>query len=285
MSEALSSPGVLRSTPLVVRLVLLAAVLCVAACAKGEPVSVGPDAQVGPPAADAAPPPDADTCAGDPCALVEQCGCGGAQVCDLDDEALDTGGTLCRDVTIPGNATSNCADETECGAGFSCFGGGGFGQCRQYCDPAAPDCGAGGFCIIQVVSGADPVPGAVLCTKTCDPVASSNNGCPSSPQLGCRIFFDDPDGAADSGDEYFLTDCSRAASAGLHDADCTASGDSQCAAGHACFTITGGANPGDRCRQYCELTPGPGVCAGGRTCVAVTGDQPTIDGKVYGVCQ
>ena len=29
------------------------------------------------------------------------------------------------------------------------------------------------------------------------------------------------------------------------------------------FTITGGANPGDRCRQICELTPGPGVCAGG----------------------
>jgi hypothetical protein len=182
---------------------------------------------------------------------------------------------------VPGNATSNCASETECGGGFSCFGGGGFGQCRKYCD-GHDDCGTRGYCLLQVVFGTNstPVPGAVLCTKSCDPLPLTNNGCPGSPQLGCRLFIDG-NNATGNGANSWLTDCVPAATTGgLHDAPCTS--DASCAPGHECFTITGGTNPGDRCRQICDRAAP--VCSTG-TCQAYPGDNPpTIDGKTYGVC-
>jgi hypothetical protein len=265
-------------------------VLALGACARGSVSDAGRDAGGGDDddGIDAATSIDGEVCSGDPCSLLDQCGCGAIQVCDLDAMELSTAGTECRDVTVPGGAGANCASRTECASGWSCYGGAIYGQCRRYCD-GDDDCGTGGYCIIQVTDGAEPVPGVKICTKACSPTAATANGCPASPQMGCRVFRDDPDDTPGNGDEHYLTDCARAApgTGGGHGVDCAGTGGYVCGAGYDCYTLVdGGGNPvGAQCRQICELTPGPGVCAGGRTCTALQGEQPVVDGKTYGVCQ
>ena len=229
---------------------------------------------------------DADVCTAEPCSLLEQCGCGATQVCDLDRDDLPGGATRCRDVTAPGTELANCSSSTECAGGFGCLGATGFMQCRRYCDEEA-DCGEGGHCIIEVTYTDDggqqqPVPGAVTCSKSCAIEAAADNGCPSDPQFGCRLFYEDPDGTAASGDEYFLSDCNRApASGGGDDAACTSH--SSCAPGYGCITF--GASD-KRCKQSCvynvDGAAGPRVCAAG-TCRQFS-DNPMIGTTEYGYC-
>lgn len=229
---------------------------------------------------------DADTCPAEPCSLLDQCGCGATQVCDLDPDGLASGATACRDVTSPGTELANCAVSTECAGGYSCLGAGGALQCRRYCDEDA-DCGEGGHCLIEVIYTDDggatqPVPGAVTCTKSCTIEAASDNGCPADPQFGCRLVWENPDSSAETnGDEYFLSDCGRApASGGRDDAACT--GHASCAPGYGCVTFS----DGKRCKQYCVYAVGG--AAGPRACAAGTcrqfSDHPTIGTSEYGYC-
>jgi hypothetical protein len=265
----------------------IALLVCLAlGCAKGSP-SGGDGGLIidGGDGADAAPTADADTCSAEPCALLEQCGCGEVQVCDLDSEQFATAGTACRDVTSPGTELANCTVSSECAGGYACLGGGGLNQCRKYCDEDG-DCGDGGHCILTIVYTDDegmqqPVPGVNTCTKSCAPEKASDNACPDDPQFGCRILFDDPNDTPDDGDEYFLTDCGRAPpSGGGDDATCTAH--TGCAPGFGCTTF--GADR--RCKQTCvynvDGAPGPRVCSAG-TCLAFT-DTPTIGTTEYGYC-
>jgi hypothetical protein len=267
-------------------------VLCVtlvASCAQGRAPAgdggiAGSDASDLADAADVA---DADTCPGDPCSLLEQCGCGGQQVCDLDTSNLATAGTACRDVVVPGTEGANCSMDSQCAAGYSCFGAP--GQCRRYC-AADADCGTDAYCLIQVVFGSPsmPVPDTTLCTKACTPDAASDNGCPSAPQFGCRIIQNDPDGVAASGDEFLVTDCGKASASGTDGVDCATAGDAACAAGFSCFTITQGGNPvGDQCKQLCVFTvdgnPGSRLCGTG-TCTQLTGDPFLVGTTEYGAC-
>jgi hypothetical protein len=270
------------------RLLLLS--MCVlAACAKASPAvgdggADGVDGAAGGDGGGAEV--DAATCAASPCSLLDQCGCGDNQVCDLDRDDLPSGATDCRDVTAPGTEHANCETSTECAGGFGCLGTTDFMQCRLYCDDET-DCGDGGHCLIDVTYTDDggaqqPVPGAVACTKSCALEAASDNGCPSDPQFGCRMLYENPNDSADpDGDEYFLSDCGRApASGGGDDAACTAH--QSCQSGFGCLTFT----DGKRCKQYCVWTvdgaDGPRVCAAG-TCRRFS-DTPTIGTTEYGYC-
>lgn len=260
------------------------------ACAKGS--AAGGDGGAGgvdgAPASDGGGGADADTCAAEPCSLLDQCGCGATQVCDLDRDQLAAGATECRDVTVPGAERANCASSTECAGGFACLGVEGFMQCRRYCAEDA-DCGDGAHCIIEVTYPGDggtpePVPGAVTCSKSCAIEAATDNGCPADPQLGCRLFRENPNGSAEAdGDEYFLSDCGRAAaSGGGDDAACTAH--SSCRSGYGCVTFGAGDK---RCKQSCvynvDGAAGPRVCNGTGTCRQFT-DTPMIGTTEYGYC-
>ena len=270
------------------RLLLLTCML--AACAVADPAAgdggpVGADGAAGDGGGGAAG--DADTCSAEPCSLLDQCGCGDTQVCDLDRDDLPAGATECRDVTAPGTEGANCDSASECAGGFGCLGVDGFMQCRRYCDEET-DCGDGGHCVIEVTytdgGGAQqPVPGAVTCTKPCSLEAASDNGCPADPQFGCRMLYENPNGSAEAdGDEYYLTDCGRAPDSGGGD-DATCTQHASCRSGFGCIAF-GAADK--RCKQYCVYTvdgaPGPRVCAAG-TCRQFS-DNPTIGGTEYGYC-
>jgi hypothetical protein len=221
--------------------------------------------------------PDAATCSSAPCSILPQCGCQG-QVCDLDPENLASAGTACRDVSSPGDETSACSALTGCAGGYVCLGG----QCRVYCDDDNP-CGDGAHCILQpsyeVSAGMyETVPDVFTCTKSCSPDLPTANGCPSSPdQFGCHLRRADPDGVADSGDEFFHSDCLTSEGRG-NDADCSDLGDAACAPGYECVSL----NATSVCKQLCTV-PG-GICAGGLTCTAFVDPKPVIGGIEYGVC-
>lgn len=264
-----------------------------AACAEGSTETDGgsnADATVNPnadarvnPLADASPGPDAQqgtpdagsNCANSPCDLVQQCGCSSPQVCDLDSSALPSGGTECRDVLSPGTEDNNCGSTFDCAAQHVCVGG----TCRKYCNVAADCSGEGGICIVQLTFGSPPtdIPGAVVCTRSCEPEKSTANGCPPA-EAACHVYQYDPDGTPNSGDEELLTDCDTAG-AGGDGATCASSTD--CQAGFDCV------NTGSLvCKQNCQC-PTPGLCAGGActtgTCTGYT--TPLMVGATeYGVC-
>jgi len=268
------------------RILLLTCAL--AACARGSATD-GDGGPVVDAAAviDAAGQADADTCTAEPCSLLDQCGCGNTQVCDLDRDGLASGATECRDVTAPGTERANCEATTECAGGFGCLGVNGFMQCRRYCDGDG-DCGDGGHCVVPVTYVDDsgdtqPVPGAAVCTKSCTIEAATDNGCPADPQFGCRMLWENPNDSADpDGDEYFLSDCGRAAATGGGD-DVTCTSHASCKSGFGCLAFSDGSH---KCKQYCVYnlngTAGPRVCAAG-TCRQFS-DNPMIGTTEYGYC-
>lgn len=229
-----------------------------------------PDAQQGTPDA-------GSNCANSPCDLVQQCGCDIAQVCDLDSNALPSGGTACRDVSTPGTEVNDCGSVFDCSAQHVCVGT----SCRKYCNVDADCSGEGAICIVQLTYGspAMDIPGAKVCTRSCEPEKATANGCPPSEDA-CHIYQYDPDGTPNSGDEQLLTDCD-AAGAGGDGADCTTNGSADCQAGYDCV------NTGSLvCKQSCQC-PSPGLCGGGActtgTCTGYT--TPLMIGATeYGVC-
>jgi hypothetical protein len=226
-------------------------------------------------------------CAGEPCDLYEQCGCDPGQACDLDGAELATGGTICRAVSSPGQTQSNCSSEDQCAAGYSCLGNP--GQCRKVCDEDG-DCGAG-HCVVRVVFENDQgefedVPDARACSKPCTAGVAEGNGCPADPVMGCRVYSYDPDGAADSGDEFDDTDCTAAGTGG-DAADCSAGGDDDCLPGFGCYVITYTDDTQQyECRQICVVSidgvEQTGQCAVG-TCNGFA-DPSTVGDTEYGVC-
>ena len=233
------------------------------------------------------------TCSNEPCDLYDQCGCDAGQACDLDGASLSTGATECRPVHQAGQSQANCSRDEECAAGYGCFGNP--GQCRRYCERDG-DCGLG-HCLIEIVydaGGGDlqPVPDAMVCTKACKPESSTGSGCPQDPQMACNVSYRDPNGQADSGDEFWYTDC-RAAGAGGDGADCSANGDRDCQAGFGCFQVTYSNESGevvreaDECLQICvwEVAGQPGgrACATG-TCTEFPDPGVIVGDTEYGAC-
>src|SRR5690349_1829912 len=109
---------------------------------------------------DAAGPGDGDAAPGEPDADVEeeactlvapQTGCPAGDACDLDDARLETGGTTCRPIDEDGDERSRCADERECGAGFTCVEDmAGEASCLRYCAVDADCDNPGGTCNIEL---------------------------------------------------------------------------------------------------------------------------------------
>src|SRR6186713_3137167 len=58
------------------------------------------------------------SCDDQPCDLYDQCGCESGQACDLDNDALAEGATICRGVTAQGMSTSSCDADEECAGGY-----------------------------------------------------------------------------------------------------------------------------------------------------------------------
>ncbi len=226
--------------------------------------------------------PDANNCVTLPCDLYEQCGCIPPQVCDLDDEALATGGTECRDVGTAGEDTATCSSSFGCAGGFICLGSDP-GQCRRWCQEDDDCPGPGGLCILNVTyGGGTEVPGATACTKNCSPASSAPSECP--PDFGCHIYLDDPDDSLPtiSGDERSLTDCTSPPASGGGDSEsCTYNSD--CIPGYDCVNVDSVA----QCKQTC-VCASPGNCSGAAcaigSCYEFSDPKPIIDGVEYGVC-
>lgn len=228
---------------------------------------------------------DAPFCSGNPCSILDQCGCEATPntpVCDLDFTMLSTGATKCRarNTSVAGDETQTCTMAATCAPLHVCVGG----RCRKYCDDDDDCAGAGGLCIIDLTQGNPPmpIPGApVTCTTDCVPTAATNPTCP--PSWACHIFLDDPNGVPDSGDERYLTDClAPPQSGGGVGAACTSN--QQCAATLDCVTLSSG---GQQCRPTC-VCPG-GNCAAG-TCPTGSGScrgfapPVVIATSTYGTC-
>jgi hypothetical protein len=232
-----------------------------------------PDADPAAPDAMVATGADANNCSKQPCSLAPPCGCPTNQACDLKGSEITTGGTECRAVNNAGTETSTCSAAEDCASGFVCLGSP--GQCRAWCATDNDCVGAGALCLLEVTSGGNTVPGAVTCSKNCDPLANVNpTGCP--PAYACHIYADDPDQVPNNGDERALTDCTPAG-AGGNGATCTSN--SSCQAGYDCINLTPG---GLQCKQSCNYFNSP-VCAAG-TCQRFSEPRPVIGGVEYGVC-
>lgn len=219
---------------------------------------------------------DGNGCAVQPCSILPQCGCGGANACDID--LNDNMGTACRPVTTPGTETSTCTDPKGCDKGFVCLGGSTYASCKKYCSANA-DCGSPrGMCVIDISAGGMTLAGIPsACSSNCDPTSTAPAECPSTYK--CGLFT-----ATHNGQPVKIADCSPAG-AGTQGTNCkvgTLGSDALCGKGYMCTTIDAGANY--NCRRIC--TP-PSATAGGGcgtlTCIAFTTPH-TINGVEYGVC-
>src|ERR1041385_2857277 len=73
---------------------------------------------------------DGNGCTSQPCTILPQCGCGGANTCDIDPS--DLVGTSCRAVNMMGRETSSCDTFYECDKGYVCLGTAAYGSCKKY---------------------------------------------------------------------------------------------------------------------------------------------------------
>ena len=229
-----------------------------------------PDANVSMPDANVNTAPDANvTCPKSPCHLVDQCGCTAPLVCDLNSSSAATlaaGDTQCRAVNSPGTEAATCAGgPSTCAGGFMCIGG----QCRRYCDPANDICpGTGGRCVVNITYEGANIPGAVTCTKDCDPTSTAPAGCPAG--YACHVY-------GVTGETFSITDCETETPAGGEGVTCVGSPD--CKAGYDCINI--GGNP--VCKQNCVLSGGSGPACATGTCTGFT--EPAVIGALtYGFC-
>jgi hypothetical protein len=272
---------------------ILVTVLCAAGCASAvsdlpngdafdASSAAGPDADPAAPdampgaidggvviVADAAVAGTPDAAVAAACTLVQQTGCTAGMACDLG----AANAPMCRAVTAQGTATSSCSDPTACSAGYTCIGSGAATRsCMRYCS-ADSDCGgaAGALCIISITDGnMVPIPGATLCTQSCNPVSSA--GCPAN--WGCHVYTES------AGAMRTLSSCDPPG-AGGQNAACTEN--SGCQAGFSCFSVTQGTTTTTKCLKNCNATAGTG-CAGvtGTTCQG--NGMAVLGGVSYGAC-
>jgi hypothetical protein len=205
-------------------------------------------------------------CDESPCKLVDpQCGCAADEQCGLDPS---DGSVTCVDAgDIPWKEL--CPPGTECEPGHICVTVTGISLCGKFCDDDSQCGGPGGICIRALNDGnGDPIPGAVLCTESCDP--STSMGCPGAG-TSCQL------GREDMGQMRFFTLC-LASGAGMQGAACM--GNVDCAPSFGCF------NDGvsDMCLKYCKVASPS--CPAGTQCAAITigMEQVFIENEQYGAC-
>jgi hypothetical protein len=245
----------------------------VAACAKAgqssEIADAGDDGMI-----IDAPIDGAENCAVQPCDIVTQCGCGGAQACDID--RSDLMGSACRMITAQGHEMSACTAASDCDKQFVCVGAAGKPSCKKFCTSNADCVAPRGQCVIDVTNGGQPIPGAPsICSSNCDPTNSAGGGCPTG--FKCGMF-----NATHGGQQFQIADCTGAVGTGVQGTVCTGGGtgdESICSANFSCTTLNGGAS--FQCRKICNKTANTGC--GALTCIAFN-PAMNIGGTEYGVC-
>jgi hypothetical protein len=254
--------------------VAMAAALAVAVAAASGLLGCGGDDAVDPVDAGLDAAVDAAACSGEPCSILEQCGCEETPttpVCDLDLQQLSSGATACRPIRNPGDETSACTRPDQCAGGFVCAGF----RCQRYCDDDDDCPGAGGLCILPLLSMNEPIPGVTLCTTDCDPTALVNPTCP--PSWACHLYVEG------GGAQRWLTNCDRQpATGGELGATCTS--DTGCNAGLDCFNS--GDGNGSTCHPNCRCPGGDcdaAVCPEG-TATSHANPMAFVGPDVYGVC-
>jgi hypothetical protein len=242
------------------RLIIMALVL---GCSSSRPSSGGPDGSVDSGPSDAlGSMPDGNGCATQPCDILTQCGCSSLESCDLSDS---DNGTACRG-TSGGVEGSSCGISTACAARYTCAFLGDAGSCLRYCASNADCIAPRGQCAIQLLDSADqPIPGALLCTSNCDPIAISNPLCPAG--WSCDAF---------TVGSHQIADC-RVAGTGVQGQACSDA--APCAAGFTCITLSATAS---QCRRICSPPANTG-CPASTTCAAFT-PPFVVGGTQYGQC-
>jgi hypothetical protein len=179
------------------------------------------------------------------------------------------GSTKCRNVTTPGMEGSACTPLEDCAGGYVCVSS----SCSKYC-AIDVDCGdIRRKCVVTLVAGGTPIPGAITCSSACDPTDAAAGGfCPAG--FSCHLSFIDPDMDPESGDETTFATCGPAGTATQGQA-CTFSTD--CAINHLCI----GPTP-TTCVRMCTVPTGA-ECPIGTTCVGLL-PQMIIGGVEYGAC-
>lgn len=219
---------------------------------------------------------DAATCPADCgctdpiCDLYPQCGCTGGQKCSLD--TANNRACLSAGTTQPGGI---CTVDTSCAAGSICLGrnnDGTQGQCLAYCDPTtqAGCTGTTSYCQELVDSGSVPIPGAGICTLTCQP-HNPTSGCPAG--YTCEIYTHPVT-------DVSFTDCHADVGTGTYDDSCDPANGPYCSAGYGCFTS--GSPPTSSCFQWC--TTGS-TCAFGSCDTAAFNPTLVLAGTTYGICR
>jgi len=215
---------------------------------------------------------DGNGCAVQPCSILPQCGCGGANACDID--FSDNMGTACRPVTTAGQETSTCNGPNACDKGYVCLGGSTYASCKKYCTANA-DCGSPrGQCVIDISAGGTVLAGIPsACSSNCEPTSTAPAECPSTYK--CSLFT-----AMHNGQPVKIADCNPAGT-GTQNASCaagTSGNDSLCAKGYMCTTTS--TDTAFKCRRICQVAS-PNCGAG--TCLSFT-TKHIINGVEYGIC-
>ncbi len=208
------------------------------------------------------------TCGESPCRLVApQCGCGAGQGCYLNGTTR-----MCSPAGTAAEGAS-CTTVASCAPGLACLNIArttpAVSQCMRFCASDAGCAGPGSLCVYTIDDGAGgAVPGALVCSRSCDPITSA--GCTAA--ASCQVFSET------TGAMRYFTDCLAPVGAGGQGAACTDS--TQCRRGFICLGTPG------ICLRYCDE---PGVIGGGgcnvltEACYGFT-DPLIVGAAEYGVC-
>ena len=201
------------------------------------------------------------------CDTYPQCGCSGGQKCSLDsanNRACVTAGS-----TQPGSA---CTSDADCAAGAICISrdnAGTQGACLAWCNPdTQAGCTAATSYCLELSSGGVPIPGAGICTLTCQP-HNPSGGCPAG--FGCEIVTHNIT-------QVTYTDCHADVGTGTYLSACDSANGPYCAVEYGCH------NDGapSSCYQWC--VPGSSCATG--TCDTTAFSPPlSVGGTTYGVCR
>jgi len=172
---------------------------------------------------------------------------------------------------LPGAA---CTADADCVAGAYCIGrnnAGTLGECLSFCN-ATTQAGCTGntsYCLELVDGSQIPIPGAGVCTITCQP-HNPSAACPSG--FSCELY-------THSITQVSFTDCHADVGTGTFGSACDPTNGPYCAVGYGCF------NDGtpSSCYQWC--TAGSS-CVGATSCDTAAFDPPlSVGGTIYGVCR
>jgi hypothetical protein len=211
------------------------------------------------------------------CGIFPQCGCGGGQNCNVENNT--TGQAMCA----AAGATpdwNNCSGngDAQCKKGSSCVDG----VCSPFCGGTADCPGAYRECL-QVVNGSNQnIPGFKVCSQFCDPTnpqSSSGGYSACGPNVNCYP-------GSDPG--RISTCLGPTTASGTQDANCKngSSGDtSKCAPGYACVHETdvfGGSYY--TCYKFCKVGVAGECSAFSGTSCKSFGTKQFAGGQEIGGC-